>query len=288
MRDCLEKFFGKILVAVDASNSSLRAKELAAAIAQKFRSKVTVVHVISHDFMHPELKAHHQLPTLVLHELDKSYQEAGRKILRGAEEFFKEEKIDIVSELVRAEDPAEKILQIVRNSGYDLLIIGNVSETQARRFSLGSGAEKVSLYATSPVLIAKRKTDLRRLLVAVDGSANADKALDYAVKLCQQFKSKMTLLHVEETNLFRLEPKGTKTIGEQILAEEAAKVKDVSFDSRLEIGDPANTILKIAQREDYDLIVLGSRGLSSVKRFLLGSVSADVSMYAQRSVLIVR
>jgi nucleotide-binding universal stress UspA family protein len=288
MRDCLEKFFGKILVAVDASNSSLRAKELAAAIAQKFRSKVTVVHVISHDFMHPELKAHHQLPTLVLHELDKSYQEAGRKILRGAEEFFKEEKIDIVSELVRAEDPAEKILQIVRNSGYDLLIIGNVSETQARRFSLGSVAEKVSLYATSPVLIAKRKTDLRRLLVAVDGSANADKALDYAVKLCQQFKSKMTLLHVEETNLFRLEPKGTKTIGEQILAEEAAKVKDVSFDSRLEIGDPANTILKIAQREDYDLIVLGSRGLSSVKRFLLGSVSADVSMYAQRSVLIVR
>jgi nucleotide-binding universal stress UspA family protein len=284
----LEQFFGKILVAVDASNSCLRAREMAAEIAKKFCSQVTVVHVISHDFMHPELKAHHQLPSLVLYELDKSYQKAGRKIIRAAEEFFKEEKIKITSKLVRAEDPAEKILQMVKDPGYDLLIIGNVSETQARRFSLGSVAEKISLYAKNPVLIAKRKTKIKKLLVAVDGSANAAIALDYAVQLCQQFKAKMTLLHVEETSLFRLEPKETKKVGEQILADASAKVKDVAYDSRLEIGDPATTILKVAEQEDYDLIVLGSRGLSSVKRFLLGSVSADVSMYAQRSVLIVR
>jgi nucleotide-binding universal stress UspA family protein len=224
----------------------------------------------------------------VLQELDKSYQETGKKILRSAEEFFREEKVDVASELAKAEDPAEKILQMVKELGYDLLIIGNVSETRARRYSLGSVAEKVSLYASCPVLITKRKTELKKLLVAVDGSANSYKALDYAIKLGGKFGSKMTLFHVEEANLFKLEPKGTTTIGEQILAEAAANVKDVNFDSRLEIGDPANTILKAAKQEDYDLIVLGSRGLSSVKRFLLGSVSADVSMHAQQSVLIVR
>jgi nucleotide-binding universal stress UspA family protein len=58
----LKGFFHEILVAVDASNSSLRAKQLAAAIGRKFGSQIKVVHVISHDFMHPELKAHHQLP----------------------------------------------------------------------------------------------------------------------------------------------------------------------------------------------------------------------------------
>ena len=284
----MEQFFGKILVAVDGSNSCLRAMEMAAAIAKKFHSEVTVVHVISHDFMHPELKAHHQLPSLVLEELDKSYQKTGRKILRGAEEFFKEEKINVTSELVRAEDPAEKILAIIKESNHDLLILGNVSEIQTRRFSLGSVAEKISLYAKIPVLIAKRKTKIRKLLVAVDGSANADKALEYAVQLCQLSKAGITLLHVEEAGLFELEPKGTKKVGEQILADAAAKVRDVTFDSRLEIGDPATVILKVAKQEDYDLIVLGSRGLSSVKRFLLGSVSADVSMYANRSVLIVR
>jgi nucleotide-binding universal stress UspA family protein len=286
----MKQFFGKILVAVDGSHSCLRAREIAASIAREFGSKVTVVHVISHDFMHPELKAHHQLPSLILHELDKSYQKAGRKIIRAAEEFFREENVEIKSELVRAEDPAEKVLQMVKESDYDLLIIGNISETQADRFSLGSVAEKISLYAKCPVLIAKRKTKIKKLLVAVDGSEKADKALEYAIQLCRHFKARMTLLHVEESELFRLEPKVTKQVGEQILAESASKAKtgDVACDVRLEFGNPARTILKVSKQEDYDLIVLGSRGVSSVKRFLLGSVSADVSMHAQRSVLIVR
>ena len=284
----MKQFFGKILVAVDGSHSCLRAKELAASLAREFNSKVTVVHVISHDFMHPELKAHHQLPSLILHELDKSYQKAGRKIIRAAEEFFREENVEIKSELVRAEDPAEKVIQMVKESKYDLLIIGNISETQAERFSLGSVAEKISLYAECPVLIAKKKTKIQKLLVAVDGSEQADKALEYAIQLCQHFKAKMTLLHVEKDELFRLEPKLTKQVGEQILTDAATKAKDVTYDIRLEFGNPARTILKMAKQEDYDLIVLGSRGVSSVKRFLLGSVSADVSMHAQRSVLIVR
>jgi nucleotide-binding universal stress UspA family protein len=284
----LEQFLKKILIAVDGSNSCFKGMEIAAAIAKKFHSQVTVVHVISHDFMHPELKAHHQLPSLVLAELDKTYQKAGRKILRGAEEYFKEEKIDVKSELVKAEDPAEKILQIIKASGYDLLVLGNVSEIQARRFSLGSVTEKISFHAKIPVLIAKRKTRIGKLLVAVDGSANADKALNYAVQFCQPFRAGITLLHVEEASLFELDPKRTKNVGEQILADAAAKIEDVTFDTRLEIGDPATAILRVAIRENYDLIVLGSRGLSSVKRFLLGSVSADVSMHAQRSVLIFR
>jgi nucleotide-binding universal stress UspA family protein len=284
----LEQFLKKILVAVDGSNSCFRGMEIAAAIAKKLHSQVTVVHVISHDFMHPELKAHHQLPSLVLAELDKTYQKAGKKILRGAEEYFKEEKIDVMSELVSAEDPAEKILQIIKESDYDLLILGNVSDVQARRFSLGSVTEKISLHSKIPVLIAKRKTKIGKLLVAVDGSANAGKALKFAVQFCQPFRAGITLLHVEEASLFKLEPKRTKNVGEQILADSATKIKDVTFDTRLEIGDPATVILRVAVRENYDLIVLGSRGLSSVKRFLLGSVSADVSMHAQRSVLIFR
>jgi nucleotide-binding universal stress UspA family protein len=134
----------------------------------------------------------------------------------------------------------------------------------------------------------KRKTNIKKLLVAIDGSKQANKALGYAIQLCQHYKAKMTLLHVEQDELFRLEPKVIKQVGEQILTDAAAKAKGVTFETRLEFGNPARTILKMTKQEDYDLIVLGSRGVSSVKRFLLGSVSADVSMHAQRSVLIVR
>ena len=95
-----------------------------------------------------------------MQELDKTYQQTGRKILRAAEEFFKEEKIEIETKLEKAEDPADRILQMVKELNCDLLIIGNVSDTRARRFSLGSVAEKISLYSMSPVLIAKRKTEI--------------------------------------------------------------------------------------------------------------------------------
>jgi nucleotide-binding universal stress UspA family protein len=285
----MKQFFEKILVPLDGSHSCLRARETAATIAKKFGSKVTVIHVISHDFMHPELKAHHQLPPLILHELDKSYQKAGNKIIRAAEEFFREDNIEVETVLIKAEDPADRILRKVRESKYDLLVMGNISETRAERFSLGGVAEKISLYAKCSVLIAKRKTKISKLLVPIDGSEQANKALECAVQFCKHFEeARMTLLHVEEGALFKLTPKVTENVGEQILNEATTIAKGVTYDTRLEFGNPSRTILKVAKQEDYDLIVLGSRGISSVKRFLLGSVSADVSMHAQRSVLIVR
>ena len=68
-----KNYFKNILVPVDGSTSCFYAKQLAASIAKIFQSKVKVIHVVSHDFMHPELKAHHQLPPLILTELDNVY-----------------------------------------------------------------------------------------------------------------------------------------------------------------------------------------------------------------------
>jgi nucleotide-binding universal stress UspA family protein len=229
----MKQFLGKLLVAVDGSHSCLRAKEMAASLARKFGSKMTVVHVISHDFMHPELKAHHQLPSLILRELDKSFEEAGRKIIKNAEDFFREEKIEVETKLVRSEDAANKILLMIEESEYDLLVVGNISDSHDERYYLGNVAEKISLYAKFPVLVAKRKTTINKLLVAVDGSKQANKALEYAIQLCQHFGAKMTLIHVEQDELLKLEPQVIKQVGEEILAEAASKTKDAICDTRL-------------------------------------------------------
>ena len=283
-----QNYFKNLLVPVDGSISCLRAKQLAALIAKKFQSKVAVVHVVSHDFMHPELKAHHQLPALVLHELDRVYLRAGKKILRHAEELFLDEGISVETELIKAEDPAEIILEMAEERGYDLIVIGNRAKTQHERFALGSVTEKVSMYAPCRVLITKRKTEIRRLLVAIDGSAQANKALDHAVAIAKNFGAKITLLHVEESKLFDLKPEIAKKVGEEILLEAESRLEGVSFDKSLKPGDPVEIILKMAWLGNFDLIVMGSRGISSIKRFLLGSASADVSMHARTSVLLVR
>jgi nucleotide-binding universal stress UspA family protein len=264
----------------------------ASLIAKKFKSKVTVVHVVSHEFMHPELKAQYQLPHSILHKIDDAYLEAGKKIVRNAEDMFKEAKIVVESRLVKHEDPAELILELVKDEKYDLVIIGNRAESQSERYSLGSVTEKVARHAECPVLIVKQRPKLEKLLTAVDGSKYADKALEYAVQLAKNYNSKLALLHVEEDKLVRIGgPQVVDclgTVGECILKDASNKVESISVDRILEYGSPAEIIIKVAKKAKVDVIIVGSRGLSSVRRYLLGSVSDDISLHSRSSVLIVR
>ncbi len=287
-----KQFFKKILVPVDGSHSCLHAKMLASLIAKKFNSQVTVVHVASHEFMHPELKAQYQLPHSILHKLDEAYLEAGTKIIRNAEEMFREAKIDVDARLVTYEDPAEYLLQLIRDEKYDLVVIGNRAETQSTRYSLGSVTEKIARHAECPVLIVKNKPKVKKLLAAVDGSTHADKALEYAVKLAKHFSADLALVHVEEDKLVRIGgPQVVDclgTVGECILKDAAKKAEGITFDKMLEYGSPAEIIIKVAKKADVDIIVVGSRGLSSIGRFLLGSVSDDISLHSRSSVLIVK
>ena len=286
------RFFRKILVPVDGSHSCLHAKMLASSIASEFESKVTVVHVVSHEFMHPELKAQYRLPHSILHKIDEAYLQAGKKIIRNAEELFREAGIAVDARLVSYEDPAEFILQLVKNEGYDLVVIGNRAETQSERYSLGSVTEKVARHAECPVLIVKKKPKVEKILTAVDGSKHADKALEYTVHLVKNYSANLALVHVEEDKLIRIGgPQVVDcvgTVGECILKDASNKVHGISFNRMLEYGSPAEVIIKVAKKADVDIIVVGSRGLSSVRRFLLGSVSDDISMHARSSVLVVR
>ena len=56
----------------------------------------------------------------------------------------------------------------------------------------------------------------------------------------------------------------------------------------LERADPADEILKLSERDSYDLIVLGTRGLSGIRKFLLGSVSSKITEHAKCAVLTVK
>ncbi len=282
----------KILVPVDGSHSCLQAKMLASSIAKKFNLEVTVIHVVSHEFMHPELKAQYRLPHSILHKIDEAYLQAGKKILRTAEELFREDGIAVDARLVTHEDPAEFVLELVKDEKYDLVVIGNRAETQSERYSLGSVTEKVARHAECPVLIVKKKPKVEKIITAIDGSKHADKALEYAVELAKHYSANLALVHVEEDKLIRIGgPQVVDcvgTVGECILKDASTKVQGVQFNSMLEYGSPAEVIIKLAKKANVDIIVIGSRGLSSVKRYLLGSVSDDISMHARSSVLIVR
>jgi len=284
-----QPYFSKILVAVDGSPTSMQAEELTAEIAKKFKSKVTAMHVIAHDFSGWELRPKFfTMSETTVKEITGHYIQKGQSVIDGVAMRFKEKGIEAKTVLDEFIDPAEAIIQEIDKGKYDLAVIGNRGESEAETFSLGSVADKVATHANCSVLIVKKGAKITKILVAIDGSEDAKEALKQAVQLASKFKANITLLNVQQSKLFELKPGVTKDVGERILSDASGEVKEVKFDKKLEFGNSAETIINVAEKGKYDLIVVGKRGLSTVKRFFLGSVSDDVSHHAKCSVMIVR
>ncbi|KAF1085349.1 putative universal stress protein [Sporotomaculum syntrophicum] len=143
----------------------------------------------------------------------------------------------------------------------------------------------------------------KKILVPLDGSAPSLDAAKQAIEIAAALGSQLTFLHVLPTlgsyiNLPRLYASESYNQllqefyaqGEHILDNALKEIdtKGLSIDRKLESGDPAMKILEIAREENYDLIVMGNRGLSGAKEVLLGSVSSRIADHASCPVLIVR
>lgn len=76
--------------------------------------------------------------------------------------------------------------------------------------------------------------------------------------------------------------------GRQVLSEAVALLPSVTVTTFLEIGSPTAIITKFAKEKDYDLIIIGSRGLGLIKGVVLGSVSSHVVHHAICPVMIVK
>lgn len=141
-----------------------------------------------------------------------------------------------------------------------------------------------------------------RILVAVDGSPFAERALKCAVDLAKRYAAKLIIVHVILRQFYAVTPseagvlattvfaKEMEAEGKQIVskAEAYARAQAAEYESKLLQGVPAEEIIKTAISENVDLIVIGSRGLTEVRAFLLGSVSDKVSHHAKCPTLIVK
>ena len=139
----------------------------------------------------------------------------------------------------------------------------------------------------------------KKILLPVDGSEQARKAIDFAANLAKQDDAVMYLLHVYKLPIV---PEGMgeyvisdrielQALGDQIIAvaqDEARKKGVQHVKATVMEGDPAERIIAYAKDHDVDMIVIGSRGLGSFKGLLLGSVSNKVSHRADRTCVIVR
>jgi nucleotide-binding universal stress UspA family protein len=144
---------------------------------------------------------------------------------------------------------------------------------------------------------------IKRILWPTDFSDPADQALDVAAKLCSIFSAELVMLHVVSPIMVGPSPPPTPSaasglrypdlIGEMQAAAEDSflrwrrnKVpKELNARHQVIIGNPAEQIVEIAQKESADIIVIATHGLTGWRRFIFGSVAEKVVRLAECPVL---
>jgi len=140
-----------------------------------------------------------------------------------------------------------------------------------------------------------------RIAVAVDGSAHADRALEVAIDLAKKYDSELTAIAVapliplyiasSETWIPPEIPEAETKLFRQIVDQATAKAKAAGVASVTGVcleGVIVDEILGFLEANPADLLVVGSRGLSTAKRLLLGSVSDAIAHHSGCPLLIVR
>ena len=135
-----------------------------------------------------------------------------------------------------------------------------------------------------------------KILVAIDGSESAKKAFTTSIYLASVSKCRIDVIHVVSCEFggdsaASLELVENLKIKANSMLEEYKKYaleKGIDPKFMLEIGDPANMIIEIVNSKDYDLVVLGTRGMNVFKELVLGSVSIKVMHHAKCPVMVVR
>lgn len=143
-----------------------------------------------------------------------------------------------------------------------------------------------------------------KILVALDGSDHAQRALQAAAQLAKKCEAQLILCHVVQIKFYRSDydmrvaqaaKDVFKQIGEEqaeaILSEAEKLIKEAGVTDSLRLvgeGDPARAILKASQESGASMIVVGTRGLTGLRELAMGSVAHKLTVASTCPVLVIK
>jgi nucleotide-binding universal stress UspA family protein len=210
--------------------------------------------------------------------------------------------------LVTCGHPADMICRVAEEKDAELVVVGSRGRSSLARFFLGSVSQRVAKHAPAPVLIVKPRSEpIEKILIGVDGSEDSRMAAEFLKRFPFPPSAAVYVAHVvhvlspsfgEHKGYYEtaelggeLEQlrKAAEVDGKKILEGAAESLRGAfEVETLVTAGPPARRLIELAGEIDADLLVVGSRGLTGVERFLMGSVSLQSCHHAPCSVLVVR
>lgn len=203
--------------------------------------------------------------------------------------------------------PAETIVLHATTDPPDLIIVGTRGLGGLPRQVVGSVSGKVARYAPTSVLVARTADPIRRIVLGYDASPDADLAVELLSSLPLKEAGSVTACTAYEVVTPLASGIAPTMIGEvraahrEDLREARAAAEAVAADAARRLserglfagpravhGSPHAQLAIAAGELSADLVVVGSRGLSGIERFLLGSTSAALVAHPPASVLVAR
>jgi nucleotide-binding universal stress UspA family protein len=293
----------KVLIAVDGSESSMDAVRYVSRFMYPARTRVTLIHILadlpealldigdSPLFDSPDLQAGPWQAKLE-QNVRKKMEEAGKILVEAG---YPDGSVQIkIQELKKG---VAKDITSESNMGYDAVFVGRRGHNDPTDIIVGSTAYKlVSGIHHLPVVVVGDKPDPNHILIGFDGSEDASKAVACACALMPRPGRKVMLCHVLPPMNTHLVDQGIFTPDqEQSWIEKGReRIESSIHDARQQLANAgfesgqigtqvmtsrtsrAVTIAKTAENSGYGSIVVGRRGLTVIKEFLMGRVTLKV------------
>jgi nucleotide-binding universal stress UspA family protein len=286
-----------ILVPTDFSANAEHALWFALRLARVFDAEVHLVHV------RILLEGHRQTEELQ-RELELIEAQNDEHTMAALDRRAGVDDAVVHTHLVRGLSVSESLIEVARDLGCDLVVMGTHGRRGLRHLLLGSVAEEVLRTAEMKVITVRESADTDErsagsILVPHDFSERSKKALDVARLWAQALDASVTLLHVVEPLVYPefyavdAMPEDVQQEVEErsweALREVAAEHLDgIEHEVKVVSGRATEVILDQALADRCDLVVMATRGLSGIEHLLLGSVAEGVVRRSEVPVLTVR
>ena len=275
-----------ILFGVDGSPGSETARDMAIDLARRLDARLEAVHVVDSRMLEFPLVAP-QAGVIgwnpgALNGLQQALRTRGETLLRETAAVAEKAGLPLVTSLEFGH-PAQVLTDI--QSRTELVVLGRQGEHSKTAPDItGSTMERFIRRAERPCLVAPAAfRPIGKILVGVDGSPSAGRALREGVDLANALKIPLVILTVaeKENDLARAQQIN-------IEAHCIARAHDCAAAAITAVGNPATAVMEKSTETGCDLIVLGSHGHGWIYDRLIGSVAAHVVSGGQMPVLLVR